>query len=178
MKKETRSLTAQVKTDGKRMVGLAAPFNRATTLTDVNGNDYREIIHPSAIKPRSNVWALWNHDDGKPIASNEARTLDLGFNADGLTFSLDIPEVSYAQDAKALLARNEPLGVSIGFFITEEKWSQRDGMAQREFDQSTSDQQTAEGNFKAARDAVRIFGKSDAEVDQLLAAKEKEILQV
>src|ERR1700728_4304176 len=42
------------------------------------------------------------------------------------------------------------------------------GSAQKDVDQSTSDQQTAEGNYKAARDAVRIFGKTDAEVDQVV----------
>jgi membrane fusion protein, heavy metal efflux system len=42
------------------------------------------------------------------------------------------------------------------------------GSAQKDVDQSTSDQQTAEGNYKAARDAVRIFGKSDAEIDQVV----------
>jgi len=43
------------------------------------------------------------------------------------------------------------------------------GSAQKDVDQSTSDEQTAEGNFKAAQNAVRIFGKTDAEVDQILA---------
>jgi cobalt-zinc-cadmium efflux system membrane fusion protein len=42
------------------------------------------------------------------------------------------------------------------------------GSAQKDVDQSTSDEQTAEGNFKAAMNAVRIFGKTDAEVDQIL----------
>jgi cobalt-zinc-cadmium efflux system membrane fusion protein len=42
------------------------------------------------------------------------------------------------------------------------------GSAQKDVDQSTSDQQTAEGNYKAARDAVRIFGKTDAEIDQIV----------
>src|ERR1700739_1257471 len=42
------------------------------------------------------------------------------------------------------------------------------GSAQKDVDQATSDQQTAEGNFKAAKDAVRIFGKADAEIDQIL----------
>jgi membrane fusion protein, heavy metal efflux system len=43
------------------------------------------------------------------------------------------------------------------------------GMAQRDFDQATSDEQTAEGNSKAAKNAVRIFGKGDAEIDQILS---------
>jgi membrane fusion protein, heavy metal efflux system len=45
------------------------------------------------------------------------------------------------------------------------------GSAQKDVDQSTSDQQTAEGNFKAARNAVRIFGKTDAEIDQIVAER-------
>jgi cobalt-zinc-cadmium efflux system membrane fusion protein len=45
------------------------------------------------------------------------------------------------------------------------------GSAQKDVDQSTSDEQTAEGNFKAAKDAVRIFGKSDAEVYQILSGR-------
>jgi membrane fusion protein, heavy metal efflux system len=45
------------------------------------------------------------------------------------------------------------------------------GSAQKDVDQSTSDEQTAEGNFKAARNAVRIFGKTDDEVDQILAQR-------
>jgi cobalt-zinc-cadmium efflux system membrane fusion protein len=45
------------------------------------------------------------------------------------------------------------------------------GSAQKDVDQATSDQQTAEGNFKAAKDSVRIFGKSDAEIDRILAER-------
>jgi cobalt-zinc-cadmium efflux system membrane fusion protein len=45
------------------------------------------------------------------------------------------------------------------------------GSAQRDVDQSTSDEQTAEGNFKAAKNAVRIFGKTDAEIDQIVDSR-------
>jgi cobalt-zinc-cadmium efflux system membrane fusion protein len=45
------------------------------------------------------------------------------------------------------------------------------GVSQREFEQATSDQQTAEGALKAARDAVRVFGKTDAEIDQMIASR-------
>src|SRR5271165_2180406 len=41
------------------------------------------------------------------------------------------------------------------------------GVSERELKQATSDQQTAEGALKAARDAVRVFGKTDAEIDQM-----------
>jgi membrane fusion protein, heavy metal efflux system len=45
------------------------------------------------------------------------------------------------------------------------------GVSQREFEQAASDQQTAEGALKAARDAVRVFGKTDAEIDQMIASR-------
>jgi cobalt-zinc-cadmium efflux system membrane fusion protein len=41
-------------------------------------------------------------------------------------------------------------------------------IAQVVLEQSVSDQQTAEGALRTARDAVRIFGKTDAEVDQII----------
>jgi cobalt-zinc-cadmium efflux system membrane fusion protein len=42
---------------------------------------------------------------------------------------------------------------------------------QRELEQAISDQQTAEGALKAARDAVRVFGKSEAEIDQVITSR-------
>lgn len=45
------------------------------------------------------------------------------------------------------------------------------GVSERELEQAVSDQQTAEGTFKAARNAVRVFGKSDAEIDQIVATR-------
>ena len=42
-------------------------------------------------------------------------------------------------------------------------------ISQRDLEQAMSDQQTAQGNLRAARDAVRIFGKSEAEIDAIIA---------
>jgi cobalt-zinc-cadmium efflux system membrane fusion protein len=42
---------------------------------------------------------------------------------------------------------------------------------QKELDQAIADQQTAEGALRAARDAVRIFGKTDAEMDRMIAER-------
>jgi len=45
------------------------------------------------------------------------------------------------------------------------------GIAQKDLDQAVSDQQAAEGALKAARDAVRIFGKTDADIDSIIAQR-------
>jgi membrane fusion protein, heavy metal efflux system len=45
------------------------------------------------------------------------------------------------------------------------------GVPQRELEQAISDQQTAEGALKAARDAVLVFGKTEGEIDQMIASR-------
>ena len=41
-------------------------------------------------------------------------------------------------------------------------------VSQRDVDQATSDHQTAEGNLRAARDSVRLFGKTEADIDRII----------
>jgi cobalt-zinc-cadmium efflux system membrane fusion protein len=44
-------------------------------------------------------------------------------------------------------------------------------VSQHDLEQATSDQQTAEGNLRAARDALRLFGKTDADIDHIIATR-------
>jgi membrane fusion protein, heavy metal efflux system len=41
-------------------------------------------------------------------------------------------------------------------------------VSQHDLEQTASDEQTAQGNLRAARNAVRLFGKTDAEIDKLI----------
>jgi len=43
--------------------------------------------------------------------------------------------------------------------------------ALKDLEQATSDNRTAQGAYRAARDAVRIFGKTDAEMDRVVAER-------
>jgi len=45
------------------------------------------------------------------------------------------------------------------------------GIAQKDLQQAVSDQQAAEGAFKAARHAVTIFGKTEVEIDQIASKR-------
>ncbi len=47
------------------------------------------------------------------------------------------------------------------------------GTAQKDLDQAISDQKTADGAYKSARLAMTVFGKTDAEIDQI--AKERKV---
>jgi cobalt-zinc-cadmium efflux system membrane fusion protein len=46
------------------------------------------------------------------------------------------------------------------------------GVSQREYEQAVSDQQTAEGALQAARSAVLVFGKSDADIDRIVRSRQ------
>jgi cobalt-zinc-cadmium efflux system membrane fusion protein len=83
-----------------------------------------------------------------------------------ILFTIDSPDLLQAESA--LLAAAGVLELQKKTLARLANLLKSGGSAQKDVDQSTSDEQTAEGNFKAARDAVRIFGKTDAEIDQVV----------
>jgi cobalt-zinc-cadmium efflux system membrane fusion protein len=71
-------------------------------------------------------------------------------------------------------AESNLIGAAATFELTNKELARVQGLggiAEREKEQATSDQQTAEGALKAARDAVLVFGKTDAEIDQMIASR-------
>ncbi len=71
-------------------------------------------------------------------------------------------------------AESTLIGAAATFELTSKELARVQGLggiAEREKEQAASDQQTAEGALKAARDAVRVFGKTDAEIDQMIASR-------
>jgi len=44
-------------------------------------------------------------------------------------------------------------------------------ISQKDLEQAVSDQQTAEGNVRAGRDAVRLFGKNEADINSIIAKR-------
>ena len=82
-------------------------------------------------------------------------------------FTIDSPDLLQAEST--LLASAGVLEMQKKTLARATGLLKQGGSAQKDVDQATSDEQTAEGNFKAARNALRIFGKADAEIDQILA---------
>jgi cobalt-zinc-cadmium efflux system membrane fusion protein len=74
-------------------------------------------------------------------------------------------------------AESNLIGAAASFEMTSKELARvknlvaTSGVSERELEQATSDQQTAEGVLKAARDAVRVFGKPDSEIDQMIASR-------
>jgi cobalt-zinc-cadmium efflux system membrane fusion protein len=92
--------------------------------------------------------------------------------AGDILFTIDSPDLLEAEST--LLAAAGVLELQKRVLARATNLLKAGGSAQKDVDQSTSDQQTAEGNYKAARDAVRIFGKTDTEIDQVVDLRKVE----
>lgn len=109
------------------------------------------------------------------FTTNPGRIVDTPFNvgdevSKGDTlFTIDSPDLLQAESG--LLAAAGVLELQTRTLARVKQLLKTGGGAQKDVDQATSDQQTAEGNYKAARDAVRIFGKTEAEVDRIVAER-------
>jgi cobalt-zinc-cadmium efflux system membrane fusion protein len=85
----------------------------------------------------------------------------------------------YTVDSPDLIqAESSLLGAAASFEATSKELARvkdlylgNGGVSQREVEQAASEQQTAEGSLKAARDAVRVFGKTDDEIDRIIVSR-------
>ncbi len=84
-------------------------------------------------------------------------------------FSVDSPDLTQAE---ANLVSAAAARVQTTAALERAKgMAQAQANAPRDVEQAASDQQTAEGNYQAARRALQIFGKSDAEIDRIAATR-------
>jgi len=85
-------------------------------------------------------------------------------------FTIDSPDLIQAESTLIGAAATLEL-TSKELARAKDLYATNVGVPQRELEQAISDQQTAEGALKAARDAVRLFGKSETEIDQIIASR-------
>jgi membrane fusion protein, heavy metal efflux system len=86
-----------------------------------------------------------------------------------LLFTIDSPDLVQAEStlissAGVLELTTKALERARGLYAIQ-------GIAQKDYQQVISDQQAAEAAYRAARDAVRIFGKSAEEIDRIVARR-------
>ena len=108
--------------DDRRIRGHAIVFNAVSH--DLGG--FREIIRPEAVdrtlREAEEVFALWNHDNGEPIASTHAGNLILTKESRGLAVNIHPPQ-SYPQYRLEMIENRTVRGMSFGFFVLEQDWS-------------------------------------------------------
>jgi membrane fusion protein, heavy metal efflux system len=84
-------------------------------------------------------------------------------------FTIDSPDLLQAEST--LIAAAGVLELTTRNLARLKELYATQAVSQRDLEQAASDQQTAEGNLRAARDAVRIFGKADADIDHIVAQR-------
>ena len=82
-------------------------------------------------------------------------------------FTIDSPDLLQAEST--LIAAAGVLEMTTRNLARLKELYTTRAVSQRDLDQGISEQQTAEGNLRAGRDAVRLFGKTDAEIDRIVA---------
>jgi len=145
---------AQVKT---LQIAPAATHAFAEQRTAVGSIDFNENRSVQVFTPYQGKIIQAYGDVGDAVA--KGRTL----------FTIDSPDLIQAESSLIAAAgvaelTSATLTRAKGLYATQ-------GIAQKDLEQAVSDQQTADAALKAARDAVRVFGKSDAEMDAIIAKR-------
>jgi cobalt-zinc-cadmium efflux system membrane fusion protein len=87
----------------------------------------------------------------------------------GTLFTIDSPDLLEAESK--LISAAGTLNVTTRALERAKQLYEVQGVSQKDLDQAIADQQAAEGALRATRDALRIFGKTDAEMDRIVAER-------
>jgi cobalt-zinc-cadmium efflux system membrane fusion protein len=85
---------------------------------------------------------------------------------DQVLFTIDSPDLVQAEST--LISSAGLLELTSKNLERQRNLVRQSAAAQKDYEQSFSDQQAAEGAHRAARAAVKVFGKSDAEIDKIV----------
>ena len=130
MKKEKRNLTFKdieirsSNNDGKKIVEGLIPYNSKSV--EMWGTT--EIIDRTAfnktLSDKSEVRALFNHDDSRVLGNTKSETLILENTNSGLICKCELPNTTYANDLFEIIERGDVRTMSFGF--TPVKWIEDD----------------------------------------------------
>jgi cobalt-zinc-cadmium efflux system membrane fusion protein len=84
-------------------------------------------------------------------------------------FTIESPDLIQAEST--LIAAAGVLDLTTRALRRARELYVKQAIAQKDLEQAVSDQQTADGALKASRDAVRIFGKTDDDMDRVIAQR-------
>lgn len=104
----------EVRANGRRLEGYAATFGAEAKIGSII-----ETISPGAFRSAitGDVLALHDHDPAKVLGRTRSGTLRLTEDANGLAFSLDLPDTQAGRDVQALAERGDLGGMSFGFLV-------------------------------------------------------------
>lgn len=84
-------------------------------------------------------------------------------------YTIESPDLVQAESA--LISAAGTLFLTTRVLKRNKELRQLKALSQKELEQAISDQEAAEGAYKAARNAVRIFGKTEKDMDRMVAQR-------
>ena len=115
---ERRAATG-VTASGRKLTGFIARFNSEARI-----GSFRETIKPGAFRASlasgRDILALVDHDPKAVLGRTKSGTLELREEADGLAFSLSLPDTQAGRDLIALAERGDLGGCSFGFTVPKD----------------------------------------------------------
>jgi HK97 family phage prohead protease len=122
---EKRSLQSEWRTEGNKLVGLAAVYDSPTTISE-GGRTFTEVIRKGAFRNAlasgGDIIATFNHDPSRLLGRTSSGTLKLRDTDEGLAYELDLPK--HASDVKEMVERGDIKGCSFTFSVRKggERW--------------------------------------------------------
>lgn len=166
--------------------GRSIPLRRAAAaiallvpwLQSCGGNASRA---QAAVPDSSPAPAAASSTAGPPSVELSASQLDTVHVAPAAMHSFpveltEIGSVAFTEDPAIVQAESTLLGAAATLELTRKELDRArvlygtEGVSARELEQATSDEQTAAAALAAARIALHALGKSDAQIDQMIAA--------
>jgi cobalt-zinc-cadmium efflux system membrane fusion protein len=141
------------------MIGIGAVSERPFPIqTEAVGNiDFNEDMAAQVFPPyQGRIVTLY-----AKIGDNVTRGQPL--------LTIESPDLIQAESS--LIAAAGVLDLTTHALTRAKQLYEVQGMAEKDLQQAISDQQTAEGALKAARDAVAVFGKSQTQVDHMVKTR-------
>ena len=120
---ETRIIkAAELRSSGKQIFGLAAPYNVRTTIK-AKGGKFMETIQRGAfdrvLRSKPDVLCLFNHNPDYVLGRTSAGTLRLDAGNRGLSFECDLPDSQFARELHQSIERRDIAGNSFGFTLEQ-----------------------------------------------------------
>lgn len=109
-----------------KIAGHAAVFGRSTDIGGMFTETVKRGAFKRALDEHQDVLMLWNHDTRYPLARVSNGTLKLREDPRGLESYAEVPrELSYAKDLEVLIANRTIAGMSFGFSVRSDEWTER-----------------------------------------------------
>lgn len=118
--------------EGDTLIGHAAVFGQVAKVPGGYEQLGRAAFDEVLRRSDSDVTALINHDPAMLLGRQAANTLRVRADDEGLAFEVDLPDTSYANDLRKLVARGDMTGASFGFIpdLDKSTWTRADDGSQ------------------------------------------------